>query len=112
MFEVSESDFLSIITQGIKAKENVYLQTAASASPGWFSRLRGYISRSSPPDADQGFRVETAQEMLSLLPTEEPSNKLFDARWIFCIDSGGQAAFQDIAPAFLRCNSINIITLR
>lgn len=111
MSEVSESNFLCGIAQGIKDKQADYLQ---EESQGWLSRIsaqfKGYVSVSHSPAHSP--LVSTAREMLSLLPTEEPSRKLFDARWVFSIDSGGQAAFQDIAPAFLRCNSINIITLR
>ena len=49
---------------------------------------------------------------MSHLSSESSSDEFYHVRWIYCIDSGGQAAFQDIAPAFLRCNSLNIMTLR
>ena len=47
-----------------------------------------------------------------LLPTVKKSNELYQAHWIYVIDSGGQAAFLDIAPALLHYNMINIIPLK
>ena len=41
------------------------------------------------------------------------SPNLFETlHYIFLVDSGGQPAFQDIAPAFIRGNSVNIATLK
>ena len=36
------------------------------------------------------------------MPTLKESPELFNSRWIYCVDSGGQAAFLDIALAILR----------
>ena len=38
------------------------------------------------------------------------SPELFNSYWIYCVDSGGQAAFLDIAPAILRYSPVNILT--
>ena len=40
------------------------------------------------------------------------SNRLQTVQWIYTIDSGGQPAFLDILPAFIRGNSVNIHTLK
>ena len=44
------------------------------------------------------------------LPGVNKSVPLLDSHWIYAVDSGGQAAFLDIAPAILRYNSVNILT--
>ena len=59
-----------------------------------------------PPPPTSG----TAIEIIKILPTIEKSSELYNAHWIHCIDSGGQAAFLDIAPALLRYNPVNILT--
>ena len=51
-------------------------------------------------------------EIVELLPTVQKSNELFQMHWIYATDSGGQAAFLDIAPALLRYNPVNILTLK
>ena len=58
-----------------------------------------------PPSAD------TTEELLSLISTVEKSAKLYEAHMIYAIDTGGQAAFLDIAPAILRYHSVNIVAL-
>ena len=50
------------------------------------------------------------QEIIDLLPLVEKSKKLFQSHWIYGVDTGGQAAFIDIAPALLRYHSVNILT--
>ena len=44
------------------------------------------------------------------MPTVKESPELFNSHWIYCVDSGGQAAFLDIAPAILRYSPVNILT--
>ena len=51
-----------------------------------------------------------ANEIVKVLPTVEESHELYNTHWIHCIDSGGQAAFLDIAPALLRYNQVSILT--
>ena len=53
-----------------------------------------------------------ANEIVKVLPTVqvEESPEHYNTHWIHCIDSGGQAAFLDIAPALLRYNPVNILT--
>ena len=46
------------------------------------------------------------------LPTAPESDELYNTHWIYAIDSGGQAAFLDIAPALLHYNPVNILTLK
>ena len=43
-------------------------------------------------------------------PGMNKSAPLLESHWIYAIDSGGQAAFLDIAPVILRYNSVNILT--
>ena len=55
--------------------------------------------------------ISAAQnEIVQLLPIVQKSSELFQMHWIYATDSGGQAAFLDIAPALLRYNSVNILT--
>ena len=54
----------------------------------------------------------TQNEIAQLLPTVQKSPELFQMHWIYATDSGGQAAFLDIAPALLRYNPVNILTLK
>ena len=51
-----------------------------------------------------------SQEILHLMQQVPKSEELYQSHWIYTIDTGGQAAFLDIAPALLRCNSVNIVT--
>ena len=86
-----------------------FLPRMRSQQPG--STPKSEASLSTEPTAvppSQSIRYE----IVSHLSSESSSNEFYRVRWIYCIDSGGQAAFQDIAPAFLRCNSLNIMTLR
>ena len=53
----------------------------------------------------------TTKELVSLISTVEKSAKLYEAHMIYAIDTGGQAAFLDIAPAILRYHSVNIVAL-
>ena len=50
------------------------------------------------------------KHVLDKLATVEESAQLFESQWIYAIDSGGQAAFLDIAPLLLRYTSVNILT--
>ena len=52
------------------------------------------------------------KDISQLLPTVKKSNELYRAHWIYVVNSGGQAAFLDIAPALLRYNSVNIFPLK
>ena len=51
-----------------------------------------------------------ANEIAKLLRIVHESPELNNTHWIHCIDSGGQAAFLDIAPSLLRYNPVNILT--
>ena len=50
------------------------------------------------------------KEILERLPDVKESFPLFESHWIYAVDSGGQAAFLDMAPGLLRYNSVNILT--
>ena len=52
------------------------------------------------------------EEVAQLLHTAPKSAELYNTHWIYAIDSGGQAAFLDIAPALLHYNPVNILTLK
>ena len=52
------------------------------------------------------------EEVAQLLPIVSKSDELYNTHWIYVIDSGGHAAFLDIAPALLHYNPINIVTLK
>ena len=51
-----------------------------------------------------------ANEIVKVLPIVDESPELNNTHWIHCIDSGGQAAFLDIAPSLLRYNPVSILT--
>ena len=51
-----------------------------------------------------------SQEIIDLLPHVQNSKELYKAHWIYGVDTGGQAAFLDIAPILLRYHSLNILT--
>ena len=51
-------------------------------------------------------------ELLQMISEVEESDELYKTHWIYGIDSGGQAAFLDIAPALLRYHSLNIVFLK
>ena len=50
------------------------------------------------------------QEIVDLLPHVDKSEELYQSHWIYGINSGGLAAFIDIAPALLQYHSVNILT--
>ena len=59
--------------------------------------------------------ADTTKELVGLISTLgelEISDRLYEAHWIYAIDTGGQAAFLDIAPALLRYHSVNIVALK
>ena len=62
-------------------------------------------SKPTPPHVAQ-----TVNEIAEIMPTVKESPELFNTHWIYCVDSGGQAAFMDIAPAILRYSPVNILT--
>ena len=74
------------------------------------------VSQEIPPDLDKAISVspppvsKSVEEIAEMMPTVTASPELFNSHWIYCVDSGGQAAFLDIAPAILRYSSVNILT--
>ena len=83
-------------------------------------RLRAVEEQSSDETAKQSNMSSikatppspSIKEITQLLPTVKKSNELHQAHWIYVIDSGGQAAFLDIAPALLHYNLVNIFPLK
>ena len=67
-------------------------------------------SNDSESSTTTGHDPTVTQEIVDLLSHVEKSEELYKAHWIYGVDTGGQAAFIDIAPILLRCNSVNIIT--
>ena len=66
----------------------------------------------STPITKPQHSISTYDEFLELLSKVEKSDELYNAHMMYGLDSGGQAAFLDIAPALLRFNSLNMIVLR
>ena len=62
-------------------------------------------SKPTPPPVSQ-----TANEIVEIIPTVKESPELFNSHWIYCVDSGGQAAFLDIVPAIIPYHPVNILT--
>ena len=55
-------------------------------------------------------KSDVSQEIINLLPHVQSSKELYKTHWIYGVDTGGQAAFLDIAPILLRYHSVNILT--
>ena len=55
-------------------------------------------------------KSNVCDQIIKLLDHVQESKELYKAHWIYGIDTGGQAAFIDIAPLLLRYNSVNIFT--
>ena len=64
-------------------------------------------SKPTPPPVSQ-----IVNEIADIMPTVNESPELFNSHWIYCVDTGGQAAFLDIAPAILHYSPVNILTLK
>ena len=71
---------------------------------------------SSDPTEPVNVKQETvqpsiiSQEIVNLLPQVPKSKEFYQSHWIYAVDTGGQAAFLDIAPILLRYHSVNIVT--
>ena len=70
------------------------------------------VTSISTPMPKPEHSISTYDEFLELLSQVEKSDELYNAHMMYGLDSGGQAAFLDIAPALLRFNSLNMIVLR
>ena len=68
--------------------------------------------QSDKPSIEATPHSPSIKEITHLLPTVKKSNELYQAHWIYVIDSGGHATFLDIAPVLLRYNSVNIFPLK
>ena len=55
-------------------------------------------------------KSDILQQIINWLDYVQESKELYKAHWIYGIDTGGQAAFIDIAPILLRYNSVNMFT--
>ena len=56
------------------------------------------------------FENSVAYQISETIQKIQPSSELYKTHWIYAIDSGGQSAFLDVAPALIRYNSANIFT--
>ena len=72
------------------------------------------VSKSSisPQQSTPKLVSPATSEVVKILPTVEESPELYQSHWVYVVDSGGQAAFLDIAPALLRYNPVSILTLK
>ena len=55
-------------------------------------------------------KPSVTQEIIDILGFVGKSEELYKCHWIYGVDTGGQAAFIDIAPALLQYHSVNILT--
>ena len=67
-------------------------------------------SDNSESSTRAGYDPIIPQEIVDRLPGAEKSEELYQSHWIYGVDTGGQDAFIDIAPALLRYHSVNILT--
>ena len=130
MKRVSEEDFITHLAKRIAGKETSAAPRQRSSSCPSSARPRGNYklpkrnrsvsvraSPSNPGASSSSFDSplpthSVHYDIISRVSTESCTEEDYQAHWTFCIDSGGQTAFQDIAPPFLRLNLLNIITLR
>ena len=49
------------------------------------------------------------QDIIDLLPHVEGSGELFESKWMYLLDTGGQMQFTDVSRAFIRTNAIYFI---
>ena len=98
-----------------KKKENVKKFPKPSLKVSLFKK------KDAQPDRDRAIHCDSSEPtrkslvscgLLSVLPTVQGSGATHKLRWIYGTDSGGQSAFQDVAPAFLRHCSVVILTLK
>ena len=92
------------IKDGVRPSKRFKLQTINEESDEVMKNADGDDSKPITTTA------KISQEIVSLLPHVEKSELLYKSHWIYGVDTGGQAAFLDIAPALLRYNSVNIFT--
>ena len=83
-------------------------------------RLASQLLPESRPEVDDDMNTKLQHypmshanmELLELLYSVQQSEELYKCHWIYVTDSGGQAAFLDIAPALMRYNSANLIVIK
>ena len=83
-------------------------------------RLASQLLPESRPEVDDDMNTKLQHypmshanmELLELLYSVRQSEELYKCHWIYVTDSGGQAAFLDIAPALMRYNSANLIVIK
>ena len=56
--------------------------------------------------------TNTYREIVPIMERATKSNRLTEVHWIYTIDCGGQPAFLDTLPAFIRGNSVTVHTLK
>ena len=103
--------------ESLKAKVAQAMKEEHRSHSPMLTAVEGQSSDETPkqnnkPSNEATPRSPSIKEITQLLPAVKKSNELYQAHWIYVIDSGGQAAFLDIAPALLHYNLINIIPLK
>ena len=84
----------------------------SSTTPAHFEGMLPSIQTVSQSSESLSLSVHCTvkNEILLKLRSVQESPQLFKSHWIYAVDSGGQSAFIDIAPALLRYTSVNILT--
>ena len=108
------------IKHGVKAasskstkhnKDDNESSSSSSDDDGASKESKAVSSIPSPASTTQSFSA-AATEIAKIMPRVEKSPELYQSHWVYVVDSGGQAAFLDIAPALLRSNPVSILTLK
>lgn len=66
----------------------------------------------SPEDIESYKKTTTFVELVPMMESAVKSGSLRSVHWIYTIDCGGQPAFHDVLPAFIRGHSITMHTLK
>ena len=110
-------DLEELLAGGIKdlaARNRLEQRSHAQPEPkkdmDYTSAELSYTSQSNVEAAYN--KSETFASLVPLVKSAVDSKSLETVHWIYTIDSGGQPAFLDILPAFIRGNSITIHTLK
>ena len=122
-WEKVDDEYLKVmIVQGIKDKIRPMANTQTKSQLSESELLNQQVEKTDSSDNPEvpitteeetdrpKLSSPTSQEVLNLLPQLPKSSKLYESHWIYAIDTGGQAAFLDIAPVLLHGHSVNIFT--
>ena len=112
------ADLEELLAGGIKdltARNRLERRRPARPEPvedmDYTSAESSYPSQSNVVEAAYN-KSETFASLVPRVKSAVKSKRLETVHWIYTIDSGGQPAFLDILPAFIRGNSITLHTLK